>query len=142
MQRVATLFSVVAVVVLLFGIAAPHIVPNLFMSLKLNRVGYAIPYSAVCFGMGLLLSLFAFLYSAVWMVQWSTGTGWWHFGLSVVVVTGFIGCLLGNRLLHQQLDRSVPIMAMLILSPAIFALIQIGFGVDAFRRCLMQVWSH
>ena len=142
MQRVATLFSVLAVVILLFGMAAPRIVPNLFMSLNLKSVGYAIPYSAVCFGMGFLLSLFAFLYSVVWMVRWSTGAGWWHFGLSVAVLTGFVGCLVSSSLKHEQLGRPLPVTATLILAPAVFALVQMGFGVDALRRCLLQLWSH
>ena len=142
MHRVATFFSLAAIVVLAFGIAAPRLVPNSCMELMWNNVAYGISYSAVCFGMGLLLSVFAFSYAAIWRVPWSTPAGWWHLALSVAVATGFLACLVINGLWHEQPERSLPLTATLILSPSIFVLIQVGFGMDALRRCLLLVWLH
>lgn len=95
-----------------------------------------VPNRALCYGIGFVLAFFAFVYVGTRFVLWSTRAASWHLVLSILLVITYFGCsIVFDRLeLGPSLKATLQALAAVVLSPVLFAILQISFGIDALRR--------
>jgi hypothetical protein len=91
MQRVENLCVITGIVLLVTGILLKYVGPDFGWSLSWAHTGYGFSWHMPCYGLAVLFTLFAFLYSIVY-IPFDKTVAQWHFWLSLGCV---VLCVLG-----------------------------------------------
>ena len=137
MQRVQSFFAVAALLVLALSLWRPRWALDAGLSVQWGGRGYFIPSQILLYGVALVFTFFAFLYS-LWFIPWSVQAACWHLGMSVIGAGVFFGSLLAFPYVADGSEHSGRMLVLLILvtaSPVVFLLIQGWYLIDALRRC-------
>lgn len=88
MQRVENLCAITSIVLLVTGILLKYLGPDFGWSLSWAHTGYAFSWHMPCYGVAVLFTLFAFLYSIAY-IPFDQRIAQWHFWLSLGCVVLF-----------------------------------------------------
>jgi heme/copper-type cytochrome/quinol oxidase subunit 1 len=88
MFRPQDLFAVGALILLVLGLLAPSLLPNLNVAVQWHGAGYLFPLRSACVVVATFFCIFSAAYS-LWVIHVSERLAMWHFWLTTVGVLVF-----------------------------------------------------
>ena len=138
MQRVTYLCGITGIVLLAAGVLVPYLMPNMAWSLHWRGRAYGFSWQVPCYGLAVLYSLFAFLYS-IGFLRFDATVAQWHFwlclGCIVLYVSGqaFFDQAMRDDAAHQLGLKGTAIAVSFIASIPVFLALQVLFAFELVR---------